>query len=354
MRRSRVVLGTLIGLVALSSVGVATSLAWYQGANHLEVSTLEIALAGDNQLLVGTSPNIDAMKEELTTSDLSDVRAFMPVSTMFQSKWRDGNNLPEYYEYGGLTHVSEDGVPNSPSAKKGGYFSQTLYLYSDRSVYVGLDPASCFVRAHELANAQTAKKLASSLSYSESEILSRLNSLEKAMRVSLYDVSEGEFYIFDPHKEGTTYYAGPLDTLGSGAYDTYTSASGEHYEVLYGEVNDRSLVRYGQASPDYLAYNGELTSFNSGHEAGAYPYDEKSSFASGLAYAEEESMEFDEILGSQNIDENPVVFKLVGNVPKAVVVSLYIEGWDRDCVNANMGASFLASVQFKTLREMQL
>ena len=354
MKRSRLVLACLISLVALSSVGVATSLAWYQGATHLGVSSLDIELAGDNDLLLSTSPEFATFKNKLSTSDLPEVDAFIPVSTMFSSKWHDGKNLPEFYEYGSLTHVSEDGIPSSPFKKTEGFFSETLYMWSDRNVYVGLDPTNCFVRAHEIANAATAKKIAGNLDKTEEEVTARLNSLEKAMRFSLYDVETGAYYIFDPHKEGPTYYAGVLDMMGTGSYDTYASHNGSHYEILYGEVNDRSLVRHGASYSAYQAYEGELTSFNSGHESGAYVYDEEASFAAGLTYVEEPSRELTEEYGDIDIDVNPLVLALPANKAKPIVLSIYIEGWDRDCVNANMGASFLTQIQFKTLREMIL
>ena len=353
MKRSRWILGTMIGLIALSSVGVATSLAWYQGANHLMVSTLEIELGGDNELLLGTSPNIDAMKPKLTTSDLNGVGVFMPVSTMFQSRWRGGGKLPEFYEYGGLTHVSAEGVPSDPAAKKGGYFSESIYMYSDRGVYVGLDPASCFVCAYEAANKASAKNLTKSLPYSEEEIVTRLNSLEKAMRFSIYDVSEDKFLIVDPFKEGPTYYAGILDVSGTGTYDTYLDGEGHKKEVLYGEVNDRSLVTHGSSiNEKALDYNGELTCFNSGHDGDTYLYDEEASFAAGLTYAEEQSVKLDESYGDIDIENNPFVLKVTPFEVKQLVISIYIEGWDRDCVNANMGGSFLSQIQFKTLREV--
>ena len=38
--------------------------------------------------------------------------------------------------------------------------------------------------------------------------------------------------------------------------------------------------------------------------------------------------------------------------PKKIVLSIYLEGWDRDNVNNTMGANFISNVTFKILREI--
>lgn len=354
MKRSRLILGTLISLIALSSVGVGTSLAWYASATKVEVTSLIVELNGDQKLLLGVDEDVSKYKESLDNNDLAKVSAFYPVSTMFHDQWLEAGRSPEYYEYGGLTHVDGDtGEPDMPKSVSRGYLNQTLYLYSDSNVYVSIDPTDCFIRAYEQSNAVTAHNHPH-VGFTEEEVTQRLNSLEKAMRFSLYNPSTKDFVIIDPHKEGPTYYAGPLDNSMSGTYDSYSSSDGNKYEIVYGQVEDRSKILYGKSSDSLVPGNGELTAFNAGHDALVKPFDLAASLEAGYSPVEEDSYELSDAFGSMVLEENPFVIAVKAFTPTPVTIGLYLEGWDLDCVNANMGGSFLAKLQFKILRDMPL
>lgn len=355
MEKSRLLLISLIGLTALSAMSLATSLAWYSSATNLKVNTLEIEIDGDKDLLISTSAEGEK-KEKLVSTELSSVARFAPVSTMFESRWRDGKTLPKFYEYTNLL-TSGDGVPFGPEEIHMGFYSETLYLTADDDVYVGIDPDFSFVRASEPANRLWAKHMVESAlgsDFTEEELVERLNTLEKAIRVSFYDPDDDKYVIVDPFQEGTTYYGGLLDNDRDGYYDVYAEeGTGFQKEIVFGECNDRSLIEHGERLALAEPAVGEKTSFNAGHSMGTHPFDLTASKEKGFAFKEEKSYRFEE-LGDNDIELNPFYVTCYRNKPKPLQVSIYLEGWDLDCVNANMGGSFEASLQLKILRETGL
>ena len=77
-----------------------------------------------------------------------------------------------------------------------------------------------------------------------------------------------------------------------------------------------------------------------------HQFDEAASVANGLEFAKEDSMSLDEI----NSEATKLLIPCYGHKPTEIVVSIYLEGWDLDCINATMGASFSTKLSFKLLR----
>ena len=299
-------------------------------------------------------------------------KKFDAVSTMFQSEWLSDEKIdpvPSFFTYPSL-FCPPSGIPYGPKDSLNGFYSRALYLRAQDNAYVSLDPTECYLNEDEALNRQTAKELyeqnealihqdeeqygfTNRLHYTEAEYLERLNALKKSMRVSIYDVENREYYIFDPHKDGDTVYGGILDNNRDGYFDTYTTANGETYETIYGELNDRSLVSYGPRleEDDPINLDGELTCFHAKHLKGSFPYDAAASKQNGLTFKKEETLTFNDA-SSENPADNPFVLELDRYVPKKIVLSIYMEGWDLDCINSTMGASFIAQLQFRIIRRM--
>lgn len=346
MDKKKVTIALMATLVGLSGLSVSSSLAWYAASMRLQVNYIEMSILGDRELRIGVNEN--DKREELTTGDLKKVPLFAPVSTMFESRWHKNGNLPRFYEYSSFLTPSS-GVPYGPFEANSGFYTQTLYLTCDDDVYVGLDVASSYLRADVSANEAKAR----SAGGSEEEIaakLEKLNSIEKAMRVSILDIETDSYYIVDPHKEKDTVYGGILSLSLEGHYDTYFDAQGIELETVYGEINDRSRIVYGEALAEASVVEGEPSCFNSAHKKGVKPFLLEESLQNGLQFKIEDSLSFEE-LTSGNPNENPLVITLERDKPKAIQMSIYLEGWDEDCINVNMGASFEAKLQFKILRE---
>lgn len=353
MERKRWVVAMLIGLTALTAASFSSSLAWYISSTTLHVDNLEVKLKTDRDLRISTSKE-GPFVDELTTEDLDHSRdAFSPVSTMFESRWRDGKTLPKFYEYTSPI-LPSSGIPYGPQEKTVGYFTQTLFLRADDDVYVTLDSSFCFARAYEYANRLTAESLKNNIlyqGYTVDEIYERLNGVANSLRMSFYFPEDDQYFILDPNKEGVTYYGGILDNSKSGSFDTYTDRNGDVREVVYGEYNDIAYIRYGERLSSDRKAEGEHTCFNADHLHNTYPFDEEASKAAGFAFKEEKSLALSDLSDTTVVENNPFAVRLYRDTPKSFQLSIYLEGWDHDCVNAVMGASFLAGAQFKILRE---
>ncbi len=353
MERKKWVVAMLVGLTAITAGSFSTSLAWYVSATMLQVENLEVKLKTEHNLLISTEMEGNYVSE-LTTKDLAiDVGAFSPVSTMFESRWRDGNTAPKFYEYTSNI-LPSTGIPYGPEERKSGFYTTTLYLRSDDDVYVTLDRDFSYVRAYEYANEKQASALMNNplyAGYTKEEIYDRLNGVSNAMRMSFYFQDSDQYFILDPNKDGSTYYGGILDNSKSHTFDTYVDKNGDSREVVYGEYNDFSYIRYGERLTKTVSAVGEYTCFNADHSAHSYPFDAEASKEAGLAFKEEPSLSLSDLSDDPDVEKNPFAVRLDRNVPKAFNLSIYLEGWDYDCVNAVMGASFLAGLQFKILRE---
>ena len=80
-----------------------------------------------------------------------------------------------------------------------------------------------------------------------------------------------------------------------------------------------------------------------GSRPNAYTYNEEQSKANGFEIAKEDSL----WLGALKGDNTNLLIPLTSGVPTKIVLSIYLEGWDLDCVNATMGASFISKLSFK-------
>lgn len=353
MNSKKLILAFLIGLVSITSLSLSFSLAWYAASTRLFVDTIEVEIKGERKLLLSTTDDEDSFKEELYPSDFDAVGYFIPVSSMFSSNWF-GEDTPEFYEYNNVV-VGSDGVPSGPSRLQKGFLQQDIYLLSDDDVYVSIDPnkESTYFHVNEELNAQRAHTVVKNEpQYTYEEALNSLNNLVFAMRYSVYDVSNKNHFIIDPYKTGTTYYGGTLDNDKDDYFDTYIDENGIYKEVLYGEINDRSLAEYhdvGENDID-IAQGTAYSSFNAKHAKGTKYFLEKESLSNGLTFKAENSLTPSD-MESNDPEINKMVIPLHRNEPKKIVLSIYLEGWDRDCINTTMGGSFISQIQFRILRE---
>ena len=72
------------------------------------------------------------------------------------------------------------------------------------------------------------------------------------------------------------------------------------------------------------------------------------SYRKGLRFETEKSISLEELKTNPDKLRIPVN-RGFGNTRK-IVVSIYIEGWDKRSVNSTMGASFLSNISFKFLQ----
>ncbi len=353
MNKRKLVISLILGTVALSVISLSASLAWYASSDRLQVNTIDLDLRTDESvgLYIGTSTNEEAFKEKLSNEDLNKVKQFAPTSSMFHNHWLDAKkDMPEFYN---LTEHDIYGVPdfNKPSSE--GFYQQKLYLLNNIDYYVTLDTEQTFITSDKTSNHLRAQALVGKVGeLTVDEIEEKLNKLENSMRFSILVNTPNfyQYYIIDPNKDENkvTYYAGRLDVNADEYYDTFNDR-----EILYGEVENRDAIVYDNPEdPAFVKPFKETpneffgNAFSGKNDKAAYTYNEQNSLQAGVKYKQEPSISLDDI----NSNDNPLLIPCYNGVPTEIVLSIYLEGWDLDCYNSTMGASFDAQLSFKVLR----
>ena len=350
MKRSRLVLSLFVGAISLGVATLSMSVAWYASSRDLRIETIAISVDCDRQLAISTNP-LHGYKNGLSNEDLQDVGKFFPVTSSHDEWLNEKSDTPLFYDD---TVYTETEDANLSVLATSGFFSQKLYLKADDDVIVTINPRDTYINAYEEVNLQYARELhALDNKYTVNEYLQQLNNLVKAMRFSVL-VTDGDDYnyiIIDPNKTDETYFGGILDSNNDEFFDYYNKSSDNSlYERVYGQFNDSSLIAYTDASiddSDYIDVDEEPNAFNARHKKGVKKFDEQQSLANGLEFKKENSHTLDEFVGQ----DKPFRFPVYRDKPQEIVLSIYIEGWDRDSVNYTKGATFDSNLSFIIERE---
>lgn len=353
MNKRKLVISLILGTVALSVISLSASLAWYASSDRLQVNSIDLDLRTDESvgLYIGTSTNEEAFKEKLSNEDLNEVKQFAPTSSMFHNHWLDAKkDMPEFYN---LTEHDIYGVPDFNKPSSDGFYQQKLYLLNNIDYYVTLDTEQTFITSDKTSNYLRAQALVGKVGeLTVDEIEEKLNKLENSMRFSILVNTPNfyQYYIIDPNKkeDEVTYYAGRLDVNADDYFDTFNDR-----EILYGEVENRDAIVYDNPEdPTFVKPFRETpneffgNAFSGKNDKAAYTYNEQNSLQAGVKYKQEPSISLDDI----NSNDNPLLIPCYNGVPTEIVLSIYLEGWDLDCYNSTMGASFDAQLSFKVLR----
>ena len=365
MNKKRIITTSLIGSIGLSVLGLSLSFAWYNSSENLYLDTLVINVSSSRDLMISTEPDeytlVTSLKYEMDAIDntLQNNNPFKPVSTMYKSNWIDQKKKdPVFYEYSNAM-VDDNLEPVlSPVDASWGYYSQHLYLYCDRETKVTIDSTTFNVNPVLKSNQEHAKHLLNSVyirnKYAQEhpdwnddqiydDLVEKMNNLVKCMRVAVLDPDDEsyKFTIIDPMKDGETELGGREDLFLSGYYDSYQNPLDyEWYEIIYGEINNRGNAIYDSARDTDIRVVGEATSFNSSTKENVHAFNKEASIANGLEIVKEDSLSLDEV-------EDKFFVSLNAGELKEIVLSIYMEGWDLDCINSHMGGSFGMDLQFK-------
>ena len=366
MNKNRLILASLVGMVALSALSLSTSLAWYASGDRLGVSAVDLEVESDNLIRISDSKEISTFVKDLNLNSLEEGDQntfFKPVSSMYREDWFASNNrAPLFYD---CSTADAFGDTHSSNATTG-FYQKELYLLTPTSQYVGLDVEKSLFENDEETNLLRARQFCASeknkhLHLSVDEVATALNKLVDCLRVSILvnDVDgdlDNRFFIINPTKQENdqTFLGGRLDNDNDGYFDTYPDVDSEgikdyvEKEIVYGEVNDQELVSYNNpVDPDAIEEVIDQShyffgnSFSGKSKKSAYTFDEAASKANGLVFKEEGALSLDEL--------DKIVIPCYQNEPRQIVVSIYLEGWDLDCINSTMGASFNTKLSFKLL-----
>ena len=366
MTLKRFIISLYIGLISLMIISISFSLAWFTASSHLFINTIDVSVRGEPTLLISTDN--DEYNEKITYNDkdhlgnykLHQVEEFIPVSSMMSDRWM-GNEYPKFYDCSSDLYTE---AVNPPEMKIG-FYQQKFYLKTNIDYYASLDLDKTKINFNHELNKNHAPSIRETIikemnarhmdiddAPSIDEIVSSMDDLIYSLRISFYFKDEygiDQYFIYDPYKEDITIYGGLLDNRKDGYYDTFINDDNHSYELLYGDINDRELIIYDEPTAledidlgKNIHYYGN--SFNAIHRQSAFNVNLEKSKDNGLLIKEEQSISNEDILN------NVMLIPLYRDVPKEVVISIYLEGWDKDLFNKSQGSSFDIDVVFKLVK----
>lgn len=368
MKKSTVIC-LLTSLVALTAASASVSVAWYATASRLAVEDINVTLSGSSELLISTKNEKGTFKSELNYEDLQQVEAFEPVSGLFRDEWfLKGEKNPKFYECPNSRSTiiihSETNTYAEPThflAKKG-FYSQELFLYSESNYYALLDLENTIIEPNSLANWSRAEKLAEEAkakgrTKTAEEYYKELNNLVNSIRFSVLVDSPDkyDYKLFDPIKnQSSTKLGGLVDSSGDGYFDT-AGINENKCETIYGEVNDRNLIKYLD-SPQQEIIIENSSWHHANHDREAMQIDFASSYQNGLEIELENAMSLEEYKtlrekvvsrkASQEEKDALLLIPLSTGVATRIVLSIYFEGFDLDNTNETMSGSFTSKIGF--------
>ena len=353
MNKKRLIITSLFSVIALVALSISFSIAWYASSTRVGVRTIKIEIDDDRELKISLSPELDTFKDSLIQGEdeLNEVDLYKPVSSMLSYTWMDEKKpMPEFRDSSSVEQINGSPIPD---VWDNGFYRQELYLLADDDVWVTVDNEKTSFLPDVEANKESArlyKNKAIYQGYTEDQIVEALNNLKNCMRFSILIPDEDiyDYKIVDPYKSGETLLGGLLDNMNDQYYDTYKAEDEEYYEIVYGEVYNRDKIVYDEPTHTDIEPNGEYSAFTAKIKGSAHHFNYDASVANGFSIKKEESLSLSDLegLGSK------IRIPLKRGEPRKIVLSIYLEGWDRDNVNNTMGANFISNVTFKILREM--
>lgn len=368
----RLFVGSFTAIAAVLVCSASISLAWYESDHTLYIDTFDVSLSKIGDFAI----SLDGInyKDRIEQSELKQVEYFKPVSSMCSSTWM--NALSDYpvfygdYDYSKMKFVSDVSgqtpgyVEPELIPAQNGYFSQEFYLRSEANYTAIIDPSTTFY-ADEEKNAVTAKNLAITHPEmgTEAEIKAKLDGLINSARISflIMDEYKSVYYykIIDPTRNNDVYLGGILDGDLSGTFDYWTKSDKSKYEILFGEVNDRSLIKYKYNESYVPTPYEDRTWYTASHEAKTNIIDFENSTGLNIkkevscSLAENETLVNENLLGGKGLTDEEkaslVYIPLKAYRPTRVVISIYFEGWDYDNLNSTMNGSFKSNIVFNVV-----
>ena len=340
-------------LFTASSLGVA-SFAWGTASRYVTLENLQIGVQSDAEIEIGlrdlNTSEINYYKEDKIDHTVFEENGYdissryRPISSSYSSNWLvrdengkfDENLLPEF-----STNYDVNGDINTDPGKANyGYFQFELFFRCTTDPVKFKLSSSTLVSSDRNAN----HLLASEKNYDE-EKEKQLNNIEKSLRISI--LTEDEYYIIDPYKEDT-YLGGRLVGSADGYYKTYIK-DGKVYEMPYGEFYEDKLV-YDELLLEDEGTRDPYSIFVGKSKKGTYPLNLEQSYENG-AFKKEESIDIDSLSSNNNIFNNYVITDKENHEYELketrIVITYYIEGWDKDNTDLVCEGNFLSNLVFE-------
>jgi hypothetical protein len=340
-----------VAVLAFSVSVLATSAyAWYRLADLLIVDNIAIKYAGSETFKIGMKdstgaldyPNYVSMDEpQVIDNDVlkkyagfTGTEVLKPVSGMYQDLWLNSSTIfdtsvPTFRSgYFGASNIHQADLATTSS-----YLQFEFYFYCDRDCYVFLADSSALTANHS-ANL--------SLANGDANVAAELDKVSLCSRVSFY--SDLGYTIWEPNvtSSSATPFAGRLNLTNDDDY--YDTQDGK--EILFGQYSCDHLV-YDDAGRS-TSMQGNGTAFDALSDPSAQALDlDKSKTDGGLAISNEQAYPL-AILDNMETTDHALAYCPMG-VATRVVVTLYVEGWDRDTVDSVGHAKFDLDLAFTGL-----
>ena len=72
MNKKNIILTAIVGTIALATLSVSITLAWYGASNRLQINTIDVGIVGNGELKVSTSTDVDSFVESLNNESFKD------------------------------------------------------------------------------------------------------------------------------------------------------------------------------------------------------------------------------------------------------------------------------------------
>lgn len=358
----------------------------------MSVNDILIKVNVDADLKISKEDNLEYAKDSLTEDDLE---SFVPVSSMRSESSEWINNAKT--EMPSFVAQYKTGFRKDPQLKYAnkGFFSRRLYLFSDHHMLVTFDSDKTTITPNERLNRAKAIEKANEKALENykaiadeqianlgiedesqkrdfyenvkndlansyrAEIMNDLNKIEDSLRISILDyenLTNSNYTIIDPKKsEDPVVFGGRLSTSIRKDYFDYYSDYEENdlKETLFGDIleQDHDLVYLPPADEDVPA-EGEHTCFNAGTRKGVRALD-MDDLKNNVVFATEQSIspETADVSKHPENENEGYLIELFPGVAHPITLSVYLEGWDRDNVDATQEAAFDMSIHFKLYRQ---
>ena len=373
--------GAILFAFGVATSAVATS-AWYNLLDIAVVSNLNLKIdVSDAKLELGLVKGEDNTiwldeehpdgfsKEELGITDT----VLTDVSGMFESEWRDevtpSSNpdlLPKFHTRYRPTGVTTNtGFITQEEAEKNIVQVEFVFKSEKYDMDVYLDQSTSFA-ANGKMNFDKAKEKANDPNDSNevNRIKDKLDQVIYATRLSFlttdYSNQNYEYLVINPYKglspyievdgseEVETYYGGVLDLNKDGFYD-YNAESRQ--EILYGQFKDSSkaipTLGKGDSEDDHMKDVTRYNTFQGEHKKDIEVVDWLTAKDNVV---KEDSKSLKQVVFDEKdpLKDTPICRVKAGE-SKRVIMSIYVEGWDRHMTDDIASASFDVNIAFTGL-----
>lgn len=356
--------GALLFACGLVTSAVATT-AWYNLIDIAIVSNLNLQIDMSDAILQlglvqkssGETIWIDEnhpdgfTKEELEIEDV----VLTDVSGMFESDWLNSDTdlstaFPKFHTRyrPGLT-TTNPGFISEEEVKKNIVQEEFIFYSENYDMDIYLDEITSF-KANSEMNIEAAKKKADNPNDMNevNQIKNKLDRVIYATRMSF--LSDEGYIIINPYKgedvinnEIETYYGGILDLNKDGFYDYK-----DEKEILYGEFDGEiPYSGYGDSEDDYKKDVKKYNTFEGEHKLDISKVDETIA-KSKIAKEYSENLAYYTYDSKDPLKDTPICHVKKGE-QKRIVMSIYVEGWDRHMTDDIASASFDVNIAFTGL-----